>query len=427
MILVRKNSDIDIGRTFLPICYVGNYNRWQGGSPCLRNRRPRTAKPVNYPSCFSPAPILTALTSTASVPTTSACANTWAKTKPSVGYIVKPAVHASANDRVHLCRIPNYPRAMLYALSNVSATDVLLKPPPTSVKSTLEPYSVCWKNRANVALISTTCNWKISKSLSKLSRWMNCTVKQSNAKIKPKLSRSPGICVNASVKKGQNVASYGFGCKKQVSARIYHWSKDAGNRFATDCFGWAVCQRQRPTVDSCRRSLALSQGHLADIWRHQTLPPQKRQRQIQASSSQATCGFAGGCGKITSRQPGQFVESLEQSSVWQKVRNRKAYSKTGHWSEDQYFSYGTTQRYDKRSTGSSDKTYSQWFSSARVAAIFDMAVAGFVQLDQSTLLVAGGNPGDGIVSDGRGLDGIEVYSVSGSCQRPSTSRLDRAA
>ncbi len=136
--------------------------------------------------------------------------------------------------------------------------------------------------------------------------------------------------------------------------------------------------------------------------------------------------FAGRHCKETSRRQRPFVEGIEQSSVWQKETNRKAYSKAGHWSQDQYFSYGTTQRHNKRTTSSLDKTYSQRLSSGRDAAIFDMAVAGLVQLDKGALLVAGRNTCDGVVSDERSLDCFEIYFVSGSCQRPSTSGLGRA-
>ena len=222
------------------------------------------------------------------------------------------------------------------------------------------------------------------------------------------------------------MASYGSGREKQVFARIYHWSKNARNCPAIDHFGGCVFERQRPTADSHRRSSAVPTGYLAGIWGHKALPSQKRQRQTQVSPPQVACGFAGGCGKETSRQPGQFVEGIEQGSVWQKEGNRKAYSKARHWSQDQYLSYGTTQRYYKRPAGSLDKTYSQWLSSGGDAAIFDMTVAGLVQLDKSALLVAGRNACDGVVSDGQGLDCFEIYFVSCSCQRPSTSRVGRA-
>ncbi len=67
------------------------------------------------------------------------------------------------------------------------------------------------------------------------------------------------------------------------------------------------------------------------------------------------------------------------------------------------------------------------FSSGRDAAIFDMAVAGLVQLDKSALLVAGRNACDGVGPDQRSMDCFEIYFVSGSCQRPSASGLGRAA
>ncbi len=149
----------------------------------------------------------------------------------------------------------------------------------------------------------------------------------------------------------------------------------------------------------------------------------KGQRQTQESSSQTTFGFAGGCSKETSRPPGQFVEGIEQGVVWQKEGNRKAYSKAGHWSQDQYFSYGTTQRHNKRTTSSLDKTYSQRLSSGRCAATFDMAVAGLVQPDKGVLLVAERNACDGVGSGRGSMDCFEICFVSGSCQRPSVSGI----
>ena len=223
------------------------------------------------------------------------------------------------------------------------------------------------------------------------------------------------------------MASYGSGREKQVPARIYHRSKNTRNCSAIDRFGGSVFERQRPTADSCRRSSAVSTGYCSSIWRYKALPSQKRQRQAQASQTQTACGFAGGCGKETSRRQRSFVESIEQGVVWQKEGDRKAYSKPGHWPQDQYLSYGTTQRHDKRAASSPDKTYSRRLSSSRDVAIFDMAVAGFVQLDTGALLFAGRNACDGVVFDQRGLDCFEIYFVSGSCQRPCTSGLGRAA
>lgn len=223
------------------------------------------------------------------------------------------------------------------------------------------------------------------------------------------------------------MASYGFGREKQVSARIYHCSKNARNGPAIDCFCSCIFERRIPAADSYRRPFAVSAGNLASIWQYKTLPSQERQRQIQASTSQAACEFAGGRGKEASRQQRQFVEGIEQSIVWQKESNRKAYSKAGYRSQDQYISYGTAERHDKRTTSSPDKTYSLRFSSSRDVAVFDMAVAGLVQLDKGALLAAGGNTCDGIVPYRGGLDCFEVYFVSGSCQRLSTFGLGRAA
>ena len=251
--------------------------------------------------------------------------------------------------------------------------------------------------------------------------------KPSETNITPSWLIFPKSCINALVKKGQNLASYGSGRKKQISSRIYYWSTHSRYGSAIDRFGGRIFQRQRPSADSYRRPFAVSTGYPAGIWQHQTLPSQKRQRQTQVSSSQTACGFAGGRGKETSRQQRQFVESIEQSIVWQKEGNYKTNSRPGYWSKDQHIPYGTTQRHDKGPAGSSYPTYPQWFSSGGNAAIFDMAVAGLVQLDKGALFVAGRNACYGVVSERRSMDCFEIYFVSGSCQRHSTSGLGRAA
>ena len=124
---------------------------------------------------------------------------------------------------------------------------------------------------------------------------------------------------------------------------------------------------------------------------------------------------------------GNLLKVSSKVLFGKKEGDRKAYSKAGHRPQDQYLSFGTPQWHDKGTTSSPDKTYSRWLPSGADAAIFDMDVARFVQLDQGTLLVVGPNPCDGVGVDRRGLECFEIYSVSGSCQRPSTSRLGRAA
>ena len=110
------------------------------------------------------------------------------------------------------------------------------------------------------------------------------------------------------------------------------------------------------------------------LWGYKALPSQKWQRQTQASSSQTTFGFADRSCKKDSRQPRQFVESIDQSIVWQKERNCKTNSRVGYWPEDQHLSYGTTPWHYKRPAGSSGKAYPQRLSSSGDTAVFDMAV-----------------------------------------------------
>jgi hypothetical protein len=404
----------------------------------IKNRM--TIKQSIFHRLSSHAPTVTVQTSTSSMQTTSQSLNGWVKTKLSDGYTARLAVADSANAKAHLCNTLSCRKPMLYALSNVSATAAPLKPLQTSVNSMPVPCRGYCKRQANVPLISTAYSLKTLTSPSKRCKWMNCTVKLSKINATVRWLMCPKSFVNvlvpvAELKKGQDMAAYGFGREKQIFARIYHCSKNARNCCATDCLGSGIFQSmsraqsrgQRPSADSCRRSFAIPTGYLAGIWRYKALPSQKWQRQIQISQAQTTWAIAGRRSKETSRLQRQFVEGIEQSVVWQKETNRKAYSKAGHWSQDQYLSYGTTQRHYKRPTSSLDKTYSQRFSSGRDAAIFDMAVAGFVQLDKAALFVAGRNTCDGVGLDRRDLDCFEIYFVSGSCQRSFTLGLGRAA
>jgi hypothetical protein len=113
---------------------------------------------------------------------------------------------------------------------------------------------------------------------------------------------------------------------------------------------------KRPSADSDRRSSAISTGHSYGIWTDQTLTSQKWQRQNKTSTFQTACGFADRSCKEDSRQQRQFVENIEQSIVWQKERDRKAYSKAGYRPEDQHISYGTTKWHYKRPAGSPENT-----------------------------------------------------------------------
>ena len=315
MILVKENyKNNRLGRIW-PICYRTTYQFLQKGPICPSKNTAKNYMAANQPICLwlsLPAPTATVQISTASMPAIFRLLNGWAKTKPSDGYTVKPAAAVSVNDKVHSCRTPSYPKSILYALSSVSATAAALKPQQTSVKLIPALCSDYWKSQVNEPPISTAYSLKISMSRSKRCRWMNCTAKPSEANIIPSWLMFPKNCVNALVKKGQNVASYGSGRKKQVSARIYYWSTHSRYGPAIDRFGSGVFQRQRPSAGSYRRSFAVSTGYPAGVWQYQTLPPQKRQRQTQVSQSQTACGFAGGRGKETSGQQRPFVEGIER-------------------------------------------------------------------------------------------------------------------
>jgi len=430
IILVKKNNKNGHLGHIWPMYYRKTCHFLHGGPICPSQNNTKNRMTVNQPICLClslPAPTANVQTLTTSMLATSRLPNGWEKTRPSDGYTAKPVAHASVNGKVHLCRTPSYPASMLYALSNVSATAAPLKRPQTSAKSIPAPCSGYWKGQVNVQPISTAYNLKISMSRSKRCRWMNCTAKPSKAKKTASWLMFPKNCVNALVKKGQNLASYGSGSKREISSRIYYWSKNTRNCLAIDCFGGCVFEGQRPSTDSYRRPFAISTGYLAGIWRDQTLPSQKWQRQIQVSPSQTACGFAGGRSKETSRQKRQFVEGIEQSIVWQKEGNHKTNSRPVYWSKDQHIPYGTAQWHDKGTAGSSYPTYPQRLSSGGNAAIFDMVVAGLVQLDKGALFVVGRNTCDGVWADQRSMDCFEVYFLSGSCQRLTTSRLGRAA
>jgi len=401
MILVKKNYKIGHLGHIWSIHYRTTSQFLQGGPiwPNKNNAKYRIiGNPPSYLYLSSPAPTVTAQTLINSMPATSLSPNGWAKIKPYDDCTAKPVALDSVNGKAHSCRIANCPRKMWYALSNVSATAALLKRRQTSVKWTLEPSSGCWKKQASVPTISTVCSLRISTSLSKWYRWMNCTVKQSKAEIKPNLLRSLKSCVNTSVKKGQNMASYGSGRKKQVPSRIDCRATNTANSFAIDRFCGHIFQGQRPSTDSYRRPSSVPTGNFADIRTGQASPPQKRQRQNKVSTTEATTEFAGGRCKEDSGHQRQFVEGIDQGVVWQKETNRKVYSKARHRPEDQYISHRKTQWHYKRPAGSSCSAYSQRFSSARDVAVFDMAVAGFVQLDKGSLLSAGRDACDGVVS-----------------------------
>jgi len=421
MILAKDNNEFGQLGAFLPICYQTNDFFRQAAPICPDDTTLWMA--TNWPAflCQSlRARTATAPISIALMPAISRWLNGWERTKPSDGCTAKPVAHASANGKVHSCKAPNCRQQMLYALSNVSPTAVLLRRPQTYVKSILALSSDCWKRPASVQPISIAYNWKIWTNPSKRSRWMNYTAKQSDPNARRKLSRFQRGFVNASVKKGQDMASYGFGCKKQISPRIYRWPTYPSDRCAIDRFCGDMFQGQRPSADTYRRSLALPAGNPAGIRRYQTPSPQERQGQIQVSPSQTAFGFAGGCGKETSRQQRQPVEGLGQSVVWQKEGYPRTYSQAGHWLQDQHLSCGTAQRHDKRTAGPPDTTYSCRLPFEADAAIFYMALARFVQLDKGTLLVVGRNTCNGVGADRRGLECIEICFVSGSRQRPST-------
>jgi len=432
MILVKKNDKICHLRHIWPIYYRTTSLFLKGNPICLTpsnipSRMPRIPIHRDCRCLFLPAPTASVPTSTVSMSETSPLLNGWAKTRPSGGCIVKPAVPVSANGKVRSWNIQSYRKSMWSAFSNVWAMAVRWKPRRTSATWILAPCSGSWRTPVNVPTISTACNWKSWRIPSRRSRWMSCTAKPSKPNGTVCWWRFPKSCVNASVKKGQNVASYGSGRKKSFSARFDHWSPNPRYSVGIDGLGRCLFQRQGPTPDFDRRSFAISAGHSYGIWKNPPSPPQKRPRPVQGSPAQTAGKFAGGRCQETARRPGAFAESFEQGIVWQKENHREAYSRAGDWSNDQHLSCGTTQRHHPRSASPADPTNARRFSSGKDAAVFDLAVERFDQLDTRSLCIAGRNAGDGYRAGRRGVDGVEVYFVSGSCQRPSACRLGRTA
>ena len=292
--LVKDNNKIGQYGAFLPMYYRTNDCFRQGAPGCPDDNTQRTA--TNRPFFLYhslPAPTATVPISTALMPAISQWLNGWAKTNQFVGCTAKPAADASVSAKAHSCNTPSCPKRTWCALSNASAMAVLLKQRQTSVRWIPAPYSGCWKEQVNVPQISIVCSLKTLMSLSKRYRWMNYTAKQSKLNAGPLQLKFPESDANAVVKKGQDVASYGSGREKQVSSGIYHWSTHPSNGNAIDRLGGDLCQGQAPSVDLDRRSSAVPTSYPSGLRADQTPPSQTRQRQTQASSSQAACGVAG--------------------------------------------------------------------------------------------------------------------------------------
>ncbi len=143
------------------MCYRTNDYFRQGAPVCPNNKTRRMAacRPA-FLYLSLPVQTVTVLISTALIPAISRWLNGWVKTKQFFDCTAKPAAAFSANDKAHSCKRPSCLKRMWYALSNAPAMVVLLKPPQISVRLILVPYSVYWKERANVPPISIVCNSK---------------------------------------------------------------------------------------------------------------------------------------------------------------------------------------------------------------------------------------------------------------------------
>jgi len=130
MILVKNNSKIGHIEGIWPIYYRTTSQILHGGTIGPNKNAIKTSTTANqqiYHCHFLPVPTVIVQTLTALMQTIFQSLNGWEKTRPSDGYTARLVVLASVNGKVHLCSIPNYPKSMSYALSNVSATAVLSK------------------------------------------------------------------------------------------------------------------------------------------------------------------------------------------------------------------------------------------------------------------------------------------------------------
>lgn len=242
-----------------------------------------------------------------------------------------------------------------------------------------------------------------------------------------KIILCPSGCANVGLKKRAYGGSCGVGCNQPVPDQSAGGPTHPGNGVPIGGLGGDVFDNNKFASVVDRRSSAVSSGDSEGFWPSQASSPSKGTREKTSSETQTTAEFADRCSQKASRPARQSVASIDQSLVWFEEGHRTSHSEAGHRPKDKYLSSGTIQWNDKRSASPSGSAQSQRFSSDRDAAIFLVAVAGSVQLDESTLLSARPYTSDGVGFDQRGLVGSQVCSLSGPYQRPITSGVGRAA
>ena len=187
-----------------------------------------------------------------------------------------------------------------------------------------------------------------------------------------------------------------------------------------------LLRQDPPSAYSYRRAFALSSSHPAGLWTNQASSPTQEGSWSQMQThSQAPAWAAGGGSQETEGFQRQSFEGYYRCSVRTPQRHQESYSRTGYRLQDKYFSSGTAQWYIARSADTSGQAYSQRLASTLYVAMFLVAAAGFVQLDEGSWLSGGLLPCDGFGVGQACLDVSGVYSLFYACQRPPTTAVGR--
>jgi len=423
MILAYENTDFEGQKGFLSMNYQSDNPLGQGAQlwpETIAHQEPSRSL-ENFRSHSSPVQTQTVSTSTDLTPVIFLLLNVWVKTKPSGGYIAKPAAGVSVNAKARSWQAQNYNKKLSFALSSVLDTAVPLKQPQTSARLTRERLSDCWKRPANAQRISIDCNWKNSNNQLKQYNLMNCTAEL------PK-NQKRGKTQKAKVSsKRPCVGSYGAGSSQSFCDRFASWPPHARYRLSIDCIGGCLLCKDVARA-SYRRPFAVPCGYSAGLWTDKTSPKtQERSWPETQTNSQAAAEFAGWRGQEDSKFQRQTSGSYYLCSVWPTQRYRASHPTIEDWQTDKYFPSGEAQRHIERSTDTSGQTNPQWFSIELCFAVVVVALAGFVQLGACSWLFEWADAGDVPGSGTECVDGTEIYSLSYSCQRTAPGSLGRAA
>jgi len=423
MILAYRNADFEGPKGFLPKNYQSDNPFWQGDPlwpDTIYHQKPGQSQ-KNFHCHSSPVQTQTAPTSTNLTPATFPLQNVWVKIKPSVGYTAGPVAGVSANEKARLWQGQNYNRKLSFALSNASDTAVPSRLPQTSARLTPERLRDCWKRPANERRISIDYSWKNSNNRLKQSSWMNYTAELPKGQKRGKTQKA-----KASSKR-PCVGSYGAGSSKSFCDRFASWPPQLGNCLSIDHIGSCVLYEEIAFA-SYRRAFAVSCGYSASLWPDKASPQtQERSWPETQAIPQTTAELAGWCGQEDSKFQRQTAGSYYLCSFWPTQRYRASYSAIEDWQADKYFSSGEAQRYIERSADKIGQTDPEWFPTELCVAMVVVALAGFVQLGACSWLSEWADAGDVRRSCTKCVDGIEIYSLPCSCQRPDAPSLGRAA